>query len=64
MGAEVTRPDHHADLPQGVIVRVLPGVPNNPIRAQGPPGFQGVAASLRGEEEVLTGDEPDRLEGC
>lgn len=53
MGSEVTRPDHHADFPQGVIVRVFPGVPNNPIRAQWPPGFQGVAASLQGKKEVM-----------
>lgn len=34
VGSEVTWPDHHADFPQGVVVRVFPGVPNNPIRAQ------------------------------
>lgn len=54
MGSEVTWPDHHADLPQGVIVWVFPGVPNNPIRAQWPPGFQGVSASLRGKKQVMT----------
>lgn len=57
VGSEVTWPDHHADFPQGVVVRVFPGVPNNPIRAQWPPSFQGVAASLHGKKEVMTCDE-------
>ena len=62
MGSEVTWSHHHADFPQGVIVRVFPRVPNNAIRTQRPPGFKGVAASLPGKKRVMMEQIwPDRL---
>lgn len=50
MAPEVARPDHHADFAQGVVVRVLPGVPHDAVGAQRPSTFGAVAASLQDQE--------------
>lgn len=50
VGPECARPDHHDHLPQGIIVRVLPGIPHDPIRAQHLPVFNGISAALGSRE--------------
>lgn len=56
MGSEVAWSDHHADFAQGVVVRVFPGVPHDPVRTQQPPTFGVVTASLQDLYVVNIGD--------
>lgn len=63
VGPESAWSNHHDDLPQGVVVCVLPRVPHNAVRPEDLAVLNGVSATLGRREREMAGHEKCHPDG-